>query len=117
MPDLIQFDPCRSWPGFLIAAQDTAWSAKPFGADYALSDSFSLFGEARYFATESPTLEGPGGATLSADCDSIDLLAGIAFRFQAKGAIRAKGERAGGRLGTVAGRPFPALAIAAICAP
>jgi opacity protein-like surface antigen len=51
------------------------------GADYAVTDTLSLFGEARYFASESPTLEGPGGATLSADYDSFDLLAGLAFRF------------------------------------
>jgi opacity protein-like surface antigen len=57
-----------------------AWQAI-LGADYALSDSLSLFGEARYFATETPTLAGPGGATLSADYDTIDLLAGVTFRF------------------------------------
>ncbi len=51
------------------------------GADYAISDSLSLFGEARYFAAETPTLDGPGGAALSADYDTIDLLAGVAFRF------------------------------------
>jgi opacity protein-like surface antigen len=51
------------------------------GADYALSDRLSLFGEARYFATESPNLLSAGGATLSADYDTIDLLAGVALRF------------------------------------
>lgn len=52
-----------------------------FGADYAISDSLSLFGEARYFAAETATLDGPGGVTLSADYDTIDLLAGVSFRF------------------------------------
>lgn len=51
------------------------------GTDYALSDSVSLFGEARYFATETPTLAGPGGASLSAGYDTVDLLAGVSFRF------------------------------------
>ena len=57
-----------------------AWQAI-LGADYAISEQVSLFGEARYFATETPTLEGPGGATLSADYDAIDILAGVTFRF------------------------------------
>jgi opacity protein-like surface antigen len=57
-----------------------AWQAI-LGADYALSDSLSLFGEARYFATETPTLDGPNGATLSADYDTLDFLAGVSFRF------------------------------------
>ena len=51
------------------------------GADYAISDSLSLFGEARYFAAETPTLDGPGGARLSAEYNTIDLLSGVAFRF------------------------------------
>jgi opacity protein-like surface antigen len=51
------------------------------GADYAVSDSLSLFGEARYFTTETPNLVSAGGGTLSADYDSFDLLAGVALRF------------------------------------
>jgi Outer membrane protein beta-barrel domain len=57
-----------------------AWQAT-VGADYTLSDSVSLFGELRYFATEPPRLDGPGGATLGSDYDSIDILAGLSFRF------------------------------------
>jgi hypothetical protein len=41
----------------------------------------SLFGEARYFAAETATLDDPGGVTLSADYETIDLLAGVSFRF------------------------------------
>jgi opacity protein-like surface antigen len=51
------------------------------GADYALSDRLSLFGEVRYFTTETPELSGPGGAALSADYDTFDLLAGVTLKF------------------------------------
>lgn len=51
------------------------------GADYALSDSLSLFGELRYFTTETPNLSGIGGATLRADYNTLDLIAGLSFKF------------------------------------
>jgi opacity protein-like surface antigen len=57
-----------------------AWQAM-IGSDYALSDSLSLFGEARFFRAESPSLSGPGGASLSADYDTFDLVAGLTLRF------------------------------------
>ncbi len=57
-----------------------AWQAM-IGTDYALSDSLSLFGEARFFRAEAPSLAGPGGASLSADYDTIDLVAGLTLRF------------------------------------
>jgi opacity protein-like surface antigen len=57
-----------------------AWQAV-LGADYAVSDQVSLFGELRYFATETPSLTNAGGATLKADYDTIDILAGVSFRF------------------------------------
>jgi outer membrane protein W len=57
-----------------------AWQAV-LGGDYAISDHVSLFGELRYFATETPSLTNAGGATLKADYDTIDILAGVSFRF------------------------------------
>jgi opacity protein-like surface antigen len=57
-----------------------AWQAV-LGLDYALSDRMSLFGEMRYFATETPSLVGPAGASLSASYDTLDILAGLSFRF------------------------------------
>jgi outer membrane protein W len=57
-----------------------AWQAV-LGADYAIADQASLFGELRYFATEAPSLTSAGGATLKADYDTIDILAGVSFRF------------------------------------
>lgn len=57
-----------------------AWQAV-LGADYALSETVSLFGELRYFATETPSLTNAAGATLKADYDTVDILAGISFRF------------------------------------
>jgi opacity protein-like surface antigen len=51
------------------------------GADYALTDRLSLFGEVRSFMIDTPTLSGPGGATLSADYNTLDLIAGLSFKF------------------------------------
>jgi opacity protein-like surface antigen len=51
------------------------------GADMDLGGNWALFGEARYFVTESPTLKNASGATLSADYRSLDLLAGITYSF------------------------------------
>lgn len=50
------------------------------GADYALSDRWSLNGELRYFDAGSQTLTGPGG-TLTADYDAVDLIFGATLRF------------------------------------
>ncbi|MFN5999202.1 MAG: outer membrane protein [Paracoccaceae bacterium] len=51
------------------------------GADYSLSERLSLFGELRYFTTETPELSGPGGAILSADYETFDLIAGVTLKF------------------------------------
>jgi len=51
------------------------------GADYAVSDRVSLFGELRYFSAGSQTLDGPGGSTFEADYDSLDALVGLTVRF------------------------------------
>ena len=50
------------------------------GADYAISDRWSLNGELRYFDAGSQTLTGDSG-TLSADYDSVDLILGATLRF------------------------------------
>jgi opacity protein-like surface antigen len=57
-----------------------AWQAV-LGLDYAVSDRLSVFGELRYFQTETPTLAGPGGTPLSADYDTVDFLAGLSISF------------------------------------
>ena len=57
-----------------------AWQAV-LGADYALSDGLSLFGELRYFSAGTPSLTDAAGATLKADYDTVDILAGVNFRF------------------------------------
>lgn len=51
------------------------------GVSYAVTDRLSAFGELRYFDVGSVTLAGPGGATLSADYSTLDVLAGVSFRF------------------------------------
>ena len=51
------------------------------GLSYAVTERVSAFGEVRYFDAGSVTLTGPGGATLDADYSTIDLLAGVSFRF------------------------------------
>ena len=50
------------------------------GAEYPLSDRWSLNGEVRYFDAGSQTLSGPTG-TLTADYNSLDLIIGTTFRF------------------------------------
>jgi opacity protein-like surface antigen len=51
------------------------------GADWALNNKWSLFGEVRYFATETPNLSDGSGSTLKANYQSTDLLAGLTFSF------------------------------------
>lgn len=51
------------------------------GADYALTDRWSINGELRYFDAGSQTLTNASGDSLNADYDSIDLLVGATFRF------------------------------------
>jgi opacity protein-like surface antigen len=50
------------------------------GADWALDDNWSLFGEVRYSATETPNLSGTG-RTLRAAYSSTDILAGLTYSF------------------------------------
>ena len=51
------------------------------GANYAVSERVSLFGELRYLSAGSQTLDGPGGSTVDVDYDSFDALVGLSFRF------------------------------------
>lgn len=51
------------------------------GANYAISDRVALFGELRYFTAGSQTLEGPGGARIKTDYDSVDAMVGLSIRF------------------------------------
>ena len=51
------------------------------GASYAVSARVSLYGELRYLAAGSQTLDGPGGSTLEADYDSFDALFGLSLQF------------------------------------
>ncbi|MCV3272194.1 outer membrane protein [Roseobacter sinensis] len=51
------------------------------GARYAVSDRVSLYGELRYFTAGSPDLETDAGQVLAVDYDTLDLLAGVVFRF------------------------------------
>lgn len=51
------------------------------GANYAVSDRVTLSGELRYFTAGSQSLQGPGGAVIEADYDSIDALLGLSIRF------------------------------------
>jgi len=50
------------------------------GADVALSQRWSGFGEVRAFAIDSPSLPG-SGRTLTADYQTLDLLVGVSLRF------------------------------------
>ena len=50
------------------------------GADYAISDRWSINGELRYFDAGDQSLSGPGGS-LSADYQTIDVLVGASYRF------------------------------------
>lgn len=50
------------------------------GAEYPVSERWSVTGEVRYFDAGSQTLTGPGG-TLNADYQSIDLIVGTTFKF------------------------------------
>lgn len=51
------------------------------GVEYPVSNSLTIYGEARYFSAGSVDLTGPGGATLNADYDTLDFNAGVAFKF------------------------------------
>ncbi|MEX0311371.1 MAG: outer membrane protein [Tateyamaria sp.] len=51
------------------------------GAEFAVSDRTALFAELRYFTAGSQTLDGPGGATIEADYDTVDALIGLSIRF------------------------------------
>jgi opacity protein-like surface antigen len=57
-----------------------AWQAFG-GVGYAVSDRVSLFGEVRYFTVPSAELDGPGGAVLDVDYETVELLTGITWRF------------------------------------
>ena len=50
------------------------------GAEYALNDTTSLYGEFRYLDAGSVDLAGPGGI-LRTDYSSADLVLGVSFRF------------------------------------
>lgn len=51
------------------------------GAEYRLSPRWALNGELRYFDAGRQTLGGPGGATLSADYSSVEVIFGATLRF------------------------------------
>ncbi|MFK7751416.1 MAG: outer membrane protein [Sedimentitalea sp.] len=51
------------------------------GVEYEVSNRVSLFAETRYFSAGSNDLAGPGGTVLRADYDSLDINAGVVFRF------------------------------------
>jgi opacity protein-like surface antigen len=52
------------------------------GASWALSDTWQLFGEARYFTLfETPTLESAVGDSLSASYRSADIIVGLTYGF------------------------------------
>ncbi|MEL6644857.1 MAG: outer membrane beta-barrel protein [Pseudomonadota bacterium] len=50
------------------------------GAEYPVSERWSVTGEVRYFDAGSQTLSGPGGS-LSADYQTIDVIIGTSFKF------------------------------------
>ncbi len=50
------------------------------GAEYPISDRWSVTGEVRYFDAGNQTLNG-SGRTLSADYRTVDVIIGTAFRF------------------------------------
>lgn len=51
------------------------------GADFALSERISAFGEVRFFTVNDPKLQGPSGRNLTADYQSINFLVGASYRF------------------------------------
>ncbi|MCE2750176.1 MAG: porin family protein [Rhodobacter sp.] len=52
------------------------------GADWPLNETWTLFGEARYFTTaDTPTLTNNAGNTLKASYRSTDIVAGVIFNF------------------------------------
>lgn len=51
------------------------------GTEYEVSDQLSLFGEARYFAVDSPKLSASDGSILEADYNTLELLAGVTWSF------------------------------------
>ncbi len=51
------------------------------GVGYAVNPNWTLLGEVRYFATNSGTLDGPGGLSWDAKVETVDLLVGAAYKF------------------------------------
>ncbi len=51
------------------------------GVEYPVSKRLSIYGEARYFSAGSVDLTGTGDATLSANYDTLDFNAGVAYKF------------------------------------
>ena len=51
------------------------------GAEYAITDRWSLNGELRYFDAGSQTLTNSTGGTLTADYDAVDVIFGATLRF------------------------------------
>lgn len=51
------------------------------GVGYAVNPNWTLLGEVRYFATDSGTLDGPGGLSWDAKVETVDVLFGAAYNF------------------------------------
>ena len=51
------------------------------GVGYAVNPNWTLLGEVRYFATDSGTLDGPGGLSWDSQVETIDVLVGAAYNF------------------------------------
>lgn len=51
------------------------------GAEYPLSDRWSVYGEARYFSAGKVSLPGTGGTVLTTDYDTLDLIVGASLSF------------------------------------
>ena len=68
-----------SSPGEYNASGDFGYQLM-LGAEYPVSDRWSVTGELRYFDAGGQDLTGSGG-TLSADYQSVDVIIGTSFRF------------------------------------
>jgi opacity protein-like surface antigen len=51
------------------------------GVGYAVNPNWTLLGEVRYFATDSGTLDGPGGLSWDAQMETVDVLFGAVYNF------------------------------------
>ena len=51
------------------------------GVGYDINPNVSLFGEVRYFATDSGELSGPDNLSWEAQVETVDLLVGVTYKF------------------------------------